>query len=77
MVERLVDVLDSRGNLRHVLPIRIEGSRNSNLLYEMKAFGLVVGFSNLRNSYPYRAEMMDNIMVQSVPAASSFRLLSA
>ena len=43
MVERLVDVLDSRGNLRHVLPIRIEGSRNSNLLYEMKAFGLVVG----------------------------------
>src|ERR1051325_1753308 len=37
MVERLVDVLDSRGNLRHVFPIRIEGSGNLNSQYEKKA----------------------------------------
>ena len=42
MVERLVDVLDSRGNLRHVFPIRIEGSGNSNLLYEKKALEAAV-----------------------------------
>ena len=42
MVERLVDVLDSRGNLRHVFPIRIEGSADSNSLYEKKALEAAV-----------------------------------
>jgi hypothetical protein len=37
MAERLVDVLDSRKNVRHVFPIRIQGSENSDSSYEKKA----------------------------------------